>query len=135
VWIGINDVGNSYYNGVEATTELYWKIFDVYSSLVEDLYGAGARNFVFLNVPPVQRSPLILAQGEEAAALETEALERFNALIEGLAGDLKKKHEREVNVWVYDSYKSFGEVLDDVEAYPQTAGYKDTTTFCEAYQK
>ncbi|PKS10975.1 hypothetical protein jhhlp_002734 [Lomentospora prolificans] len=134
IWIGINDVGNSFWSGEDATTELYGQIFDVYASLVNDLYTAGGRNFVFLNVPPVQRSPLILDQGEQAIELETAALDKFNALIDGLAKDLKTAHEKEVNVWVYDSYKSFGEVLDDVTAYPQTADYKDTTTFCEAYQ-
>ncbi|CAI4213431.1 unnamed protein product [Parascedosporium putredinis] len=134
VWIGINDVGNSFWSGDEATTELYAQIFDVYAGLVADLYAAGGRNFVFINVPPVQRSPLILGQGEEAIALEEGALAKFNALVDGLAKDLKTAHKNDANVWVYDSYKSFGDVLDDVAAYPQTAGYKDTTTFCEAYQ-
>lgn len=134
VWIGVNDVGNSFWSGKEENEVLYGQIFEVYKGLVEKLYENGARNFVLLNVPPIQRSPLTLGQGEEAVALETAALEMFNGMVEGLAGDVKAGHEG-VNVWVYDAYAAFDEVLDDPTAHPQTEGYKDVTTFCEEYQE
>ena len=134
IWIGINDVGNSFWGGEEETGPLYEQIFDVYEGLVGDLFEAGARNFVFLNVPPIERSPLTLEQGDEAVELESSALERFNGLVEGLAGDVASEREG-VNVWVYDTYKSFSEVLDDPTAYPATEGLKDVTTFCEEYQE
>ena len=133
IWIGINDVGNSFWSGAEATEELYAQIFEVYAGLVDDLYKSGARNFVFLNVPPIQRSPLTMGQGDEAVELETDALEKFNGLVQGLAGDVAAK--KGASVWVYDTYKSFSEVLDDPTSYPATEGLKDLTTFCEEYQK
>lgn len=52
VFDGINDVGNSFYKGLPATTILNKSIFDVYHGLIMELYYAGARNFAFLNVPP-----------------------------------------------------------------------------------
>lgn len=58
-WIGINDVGNSYWNGPNATAELNKKIFTVYGDLVETLHASGARNFVFVNVPPVDRKSVV----------------------------------------------------------------------------
>ena len=130
IWIGINDVGNSYWGETE---ELYGQIFDVYGGLVDDLYEAGARSFVFLNVPPIERSPLTVDQGEESVELETAALERFNGLVGELAGAVAEKDG--ASVWVYDTYESFSEVLDDPASYPATEGLKDTTTFCEEYQK
>lgn len=133
VWIGINDVGNSFWSGADANEVLYGQIFEVYKGLLEQLYESGARNFVLLNVPPIQRSPLTLGQGDEAVALETAALEMFNGMVQGLAGDVKA--HKGVNVWLYDSYAAFDEVLDDPASHPQTEGYKDVTTFCEEYQK
>lgn len=134
VWIGINDVGNSFWSGEEENAVLYGQIFIIYKGLVEELYESGARNFVLLNVPSIQRSPLTLGQGAQAIELETAALEMFNGMVEGLAGDLKAEHDG-VNVWLYDSYAAFDEVLDDPASHPQTEGYKDVTTFCEEYEK
>lgn len=134
IWIGINDVGNSFWGGEAETGPLYEQIFEVLGGLVGDLYEAGARNFVLLNVPPIERSPLTVEQGEEAVGLESEALERFNGLVEGLAAEVAGERDG-ASVWVYDTYKSFSEVLDDPAAYPATEGLKDTTTFCEEYQE
>ena len=97
------------------------------------MYGSGARNFVLLNAPPIQRSPLTVEQGEEAVGLETVALESWNGLLEELAE--KVSEEEGANVWLYDTYTSFSEVLDDPTTYPATEGLKDVTTFCEEYQK
>lgn len=49
VWMGVNDVGNSYYN--EGVDELLGKIMDKYFEQLQTIYDAGARNFVLLTVP------------------------------------------------------------------------------------
>lgn len=132
-WMGVNDVGNSFWGGANETDVLYPQIFEVYSGLVEKLYDIGARNFVFLNAPPIQRSPLTVEQGDEAVELETAALESFNGLVEEMTADVSEREG--INVWLYDAYTSFSEVLDDPTAYPATEGLKDVTTFCEEYQE
>lgn len=134
-WIGINDVGNSYGAGPESSGPLYTKIFDVYSGLVDQLYNSGARNFVFINVPPVDRSPLTVGQGKQSVETEKEAIADWNKRVADTAASLKSNHTDEVNVWVYDSNKSFAEVLDKPSTYAQTAGLKNTTGYCNAYQK
>lgn len=135
IWIGINDVGNTYGKGAEESTELNRKIFDVYTDLVVQLYEAGARNLVFLNVPPVDRSPLTTVIGSTAREIEKADISAFNGIIVSLSQKLKENHTDEVNVWIYDANKSFSEVLDKPESYPQTATYKNTTEYCDAYQK
>lgn len=140
IWIGINDVGNSYYHGVDGvngTEALNKRIFEVYGDMVGMLYNAGARNFVFLTVPPVDRSPLATTGGDAAApALEKADIAAFNSLLkDGLAVELKSQHASNANVWVVDTGALFNAVLDNPAAYPQTAGYKNTTSFCEAYGK
>ena len=134
VWIGINDVGNSYWKGATASAALNEEIFAVYHSVMLELYQAGARNFLLLNVPPVDRSPLMLGQGDDAQALEKTDIAQFNALIADLGSGLKKEL-LDANFWLYDAHEAFGKVLDDPKAFPQTGGYRNTTAFCEAYQK
>lgn len=134
VFIGINDVGNSYFEGVPATTTLNDEIFDVYSGLVQMLYNTGARNFLFLNVPPVDRSPLTQAEGASAAAQEAADLAAFNTAITNMASELKKTHT-DTNVFTFDTNSLFTKVLDNPKSFPQTSIYKNTTTFCVDYEK
>lgn len=137
IWIGINDCGNSYsqnYNDANATTVLNGKIFDVYNGLVDLLYAGGARNFFFVNVPPTDRSPLMTAQGATACGMLKADIAAFNGMIQSMASDLKSAND-DTNVWVFDANTLFGEVLDKPSSYPQTAGYLNTTAYCDAYQK
>lgn len=133
-WIGINDVGNSYHQGVDVTDSLNNLIFGVYGHLVNQLYGLGARNFLFLTVPPVDRSPLTQAQGPDSVALEAADIAAFNTGITSLATSLRTAHPGDANVFVYDVHKDFGAVLDNPRAFPQTKGYANTTNYCVAYQ-
>jgi hypothetical protein len=48
VWIGINDVGHPYWDGIESPTS---KIMSRYLELLETLYDHGLRNFVLFTVP------------------------------------------------------------------------------------
>lgn len=134
VFIGINDVGNSYFEGLPATTTLNNMIFDIYSGLVQMLYSTGARNFLFLNVPPVDRSPLTQAEGSSAIAQEAADLAAFNSDIASMAATLKKTHT-DANVFTFDTNSLFTEVLDNPKSFPQTSLYKNTTNFCVAYEK
>lgn len=57
VWIGINDIGNSFWlSNWDAFSDT---LFDAYFALVQKLYDAGGRQFLFVNVPYVNRSPLV----------------------------------------------------------------------------
>ncbi len=134
IWIGINDIGNSYYNGANETARLNRQILDVYAGLVVTLHAAGARNFAFINVPPVDRSPLVTGQGASAVALEKADIAAFNGLVADLAGSLKGNWT-DTNAWYFDAHDVFTRVLDDPTVFPQTAGYKNTTAFCKAYNK
>lgn len=134
VFIGINDVGNSYGRGAAATKILNKEIFAVYEGLMEMLYNIGARNFLFLNVPPVDRSPLTAGQGAASQALEKADIEAFNDKVGQLADQLKDAHS-DVNIFTVDTNSLFTEVLDKPSSFPQTALYKNTTAYCDAYAK
>jgi phospholipase/lecithinase/hemolysin len=134
VFIGINNVGNSYGRGAAATKVLNNEILAVYERLMEMLYNIGARNFLFLNVPPVDRSPLTSAQGAASQALEKADIEGFNDKIGDLADQLKDAYS-DVNIFTIDTNEPFTDVLNKPSSFPQTAGYKNTTAHCDAYAK
>lgn len=56
VWIGVNDVGNTYYQS--NVTDILEAIMVVYFKQLQILYDAGARNFVLLSVPRESRHGL-----------------------------------------------------------------------------
>ncbi|EME81427.1 carbohydrate esterase family 16 protein [Pseudocercospora fijiensis CIRAD86] len=130
IWIGINDVGNAY--AWSNSSQVYPKIWSTYSSLVEELYTSGARNFLFINVPPVNRSPLTMAQPYQSQTQERKDIEAWNANLTTMVNDLHKKH-KDTTVFPFDAYKLFGQVLDDPCSFDKTYPYKNTTSYCEAY--
>jgi phospholipase/lecithinase/hemolysin len=134
VFIGINDVGNSFSRGAANTSILNDLIFDVYTGLIDSLYYAGARNFLFLNVPPTDRSPLITAQGNASVALLKADIADWNARVVNLAEGLKKR-DRDTNVFTFDTNALFSEVLDDPASFEATSIYQNTTEYCVAYEK
>ena len=134
IWIGINDVGMTYNEGENISAPLYSKIVGEYRGSVDQLYMSGARNFVFLTVPPVDRSPVTAGQGRLAQDMERSSILTFNRLVGDMVGEAKG-HYKDINAWIYDTYRVFNEVLDDPKAYAQTSLYKNTTAYCGAYAK
>ncbi|GJD01239.1 cellulose-binding gdsl lipase [Colletotrichum higginsianum] len=131
-WIGVNDIGNSYWNGAAATSALNARIVDVYQGLAAELYAAGARNFVWLTVPPVDRTPMLLAENADAQTLAREDIADFN----GRVGDMARNVTgwEGANAWVVDANAVFNGALDNVGAFEATKGLKNTTGYCEAYE-
>lgn len=128
-FFGINDVGNSYYMN---NATLNGDIFSVYGGLVYSLYQAGARNFLFLNVPPVDQAPLTAANGASAQQQEASDIADFNSRIAQLASTVASYAD--ATVFTYDTNALFSQVLQNPAAYPQTAGLKNTTSYCAAYE-
>ncbi|KAL0261895.1 hypothetical protein SLS55_003328 [Diplodia seriata] len=130
IWIGVNDVGNSYWS---TNTTFMDSIFTEYSGLVDQLYTSGARNFLFLNVPPLERTPLTTGQGSDSVDLEKPVVTDFNTRISNLASSLQEKHA-DTTVFTFDAHTLFNQILDDPSSYTQTAGLKNTTAYCTDYE-
>ncbi|KAI0262174.1 hypothetical protein BC834DRAFT_829225 [Gloeopeniophorella convolvens] len=123
VWIGINDIGNSYYNSGNRT-QFSTTLLNAYFNLVEKLYGTGARNFLFVNVPPVDRSPLMLGQATSAQVLEKSVILDFNQQLTAKIANLTATHTG-VKTWQFDSNSAFTTILND----PTTYGFVDATSY------
>ncbi|OCH93528.1 hypothetical protein OBBRIDRAFT_749512 [Obba rivulosa] len=132
-WIGINDIGNSYYEPGNRSA-FNDELLDSYFGLVEDVVSniripsnVGARNFLFINVPPVNRSPLMTPQGATVCATEAAVIADYNSKLAARAESLQSAHSG-VQTWVWDSNTAFSIVLDDPQAY----GFVDNTSYGNA---
>lgn len=132
-FIGINDVGNSWWLN---NATLYDAIFNEYAALLADVYATGARNFLFLSTPPVNLAPLTLNNGDGGYAKEAEGkvILDWNARLSKLAASFQASHKG-VTYFVHDTWGLYSKVIASPKSYPQTAGYKNVTAFCTAYEK
>ncbi|CCA73377.1 related to cellulose-binding GDSL lipase/acylhydrolase, putative-Aspergillus fumigatus [Serendipita indica DSM 11827] len=122
VWIGINDIGNSYWRS-DATT-FDDTLLNRYFQLVQSLYSVGARKFLFLTVPPIQRSPLMLGQGSSVTATEKAVIADYNSKLAAKAAAFASANSG-VTALVYDTSTAFNTVLDNPSAY----GLQDATSY------
>ncbi|KDQ12170.1 carbohydrate esterase family 16 protein [Botryobasidium botryosum FD-172 SS1] len=123
-FIGINDIGNSYYlpgdRGAFADV-----LLNAYFALVQKIYDVGGRNFLFFTVPPVDRSPLVLSRNATTRALEKSVIDTFNKKLIAKAQDFGLAHFLDANTWVYDANARLVQVLDNPTAF----GFKDATSY------
>ncbi|KAF9036805.1 hypothetical protein BJ165DRAFT_1354512 [Panaeolus papilionaceus] len=123
IWIGINDIGNSYYQsgdrGAFSDT-----LLNAEFALVQKLYNAGARNFLFVNVPCIDRSPLMLAQAQSARNTEKSVISGFNSRLTAKVNAFKSANSG-VKTWMWDSNAQFTTILNS----PTTYGFKDATSY------
>lgn len=134
IWVGINDIGATFAKGSASTATINQQLITEYTSLVEQLYAAGARNFVFVTVPTIYLSPGTLARGATVVEQEKIDVVQWNNLLKSMAASEKALHT-DTNIWIYDAQALFTEILGNVASFPQTAGITNTTDFCAAYAK
>lgn len=127
IWIGINDVGNSWRLG--NWDKFHKTLLDAYFSLVDELLAAGARNFLFVDVPPIERSPMVLADGADSVEQVRLALASFNSQLFQRVTALGRRRK---DVWakLFSSSAVFTEVLNHATEY----GFANSTAYCTAYQ-
>jgi phospholipase/lecithinase/hemolysin len=146
-WIGINDVGNSWYwvcplriamrpkdsaflqaNTTQAAFHetLMTRLF----GQVEELYQSGARSFLFLTVPPTDRAPLLIQSGPDAVSGIKAALADYNAQLNASIAKFQKKHKDLDQVVVFDTVPVFNTLLDNADTF----GFVNVTGYSEAYQ-
>lgn len=124
IWIGINDLGNSYWNGNVPAGSSLDNLLNAEFSLVQKLYNAGARNFLFINVPPTDRSPLFLGQSTSGRATLNSAISGFNSRLATKAFQFKSSNSG-VTTYLYDSNAGFTKILNSPSQY----GFVDATSY------
>ncbi|OBZ75356.1 hypothetical protein A0H81_04312 [Grifola frondosa] len=105
-WVGINDCA---FVAVEEIPPLVSKLFDLH----DRLYDVGARNFMLVNLPPIQRSP---AAGQSRGK---SPYQLWNDSLRETAEQFAASH-KPATILIYSSWDTFTRVLDN----PATFGFK-----------
>ncbi|KAI0470660.1 hypothetical protein GGR56DRAFT_139365 [Xylariaceae sp. FL0804] len=130
VWIGINDINDSAdmaSGGAAALRGFYdEEIAAVFEQAVRPLFGAGYANFLFVNLPPLDRTPPNAGRADPSP----------NRTMIGWWDDALARHSRDfaarnpsATTMVYDANAFLNGVLDNAGKY----GIKNTTSYCPAY--
>ncbi|POS75545.1 cellulose-binding GDSL lipase/acylhydrolase [Diaporthe helianthi] len=122
VWIGVNDVGNSYY--LSNVDEVIPSVIAKYFQLLQIIYDAGARNFVLLSVPPIQYTPLMLGQEQSARDLEATVIAKYNQLVVSSLANFTAANTG-VTAKIVDTTKPFMTAVENPTAY----GSPDATCY------
>lgn len=99
-WVGINDC--AYSSQHQSTLETLFKLQD-------ELYEAGARNFLFIDVPPIHRSPAVPEHRQNSASFDN-----WNTSLRVGAKKFSDAHD-DATVLLFSSFRAFETFLDDPE--------------------
>ncbi|CAJ2503174.1 Uu.00g105680.m01.CDS01 [Anthostomella pinea] len=127
IWIGINDISDSAKFTNVTFAEFYDQLIStVFMQSVQPLHDAGYSSFLFVNLPPLDRT---------AANVVAEEPLPSKAMI-GLWDDALVRHSRgfaaenpAAKTMVYDANTFLNGVLDE----PQNYGITNTTAYCASY--
>lgn len=141
VWVGINDVGEPFWDGVPAPVAT---ILDRYFGLLETLYANGLRNYVLFTIPrkfviplpqntyswgdyclldgayetvlAFDRAPAILYQSADRVASLRSDIKTYNTELASRLATFKSKHS-DITAQLFDTAPTFSTVLDNPTAY------------------
>lgn len=130
VWIGINDVGRSFSWTNISQPQFYRVLMNRLDTQLEELYQAGARSFLFLTVPPVERAPVFLQQGHTVVEKLHSSISIYNNELRVTAEMFQGRHQDLQTVIVFDTQPLFNTLLDN----SKTFGFVNSTGWCDAYQ-
>jgi len=130
IMIGINDVGNSW-DWTNVTQSGFHKVLlNRYFEQVENLFSKGARSFLFINVPPIDRAPLFIEQGAANAAKVKASLADYNAQLANFIRNFEATHRGLDQIVLFDANNLFDILLDNATPL----GFVNSTGFCAAYE-
>lgn len=150
VYIGINDINDLTkvqfpLGNITDFPALYKTIIASEFQALETVYEKGFRNFLFMNLPPLDRNvtlhayhfekllsnlsqPSNVAKGPAAALPNATMVHQYNTQISSAAKKFNVKHS-DATVMVFDAYSYLSGILDNPNKY----GITNTTNFCPRY--
>ncbi|CAO2647227.1 Nn.00g081490.m01.CDS01 [Neocucurbitaria sp. VM-36] len=124
IWIGINDINDlaKLCGKNESFAPLYEQVQEYVFESVEKVYGLGYRNFLFMNLPPLDRGP--------SPSVNTSLVATFNA-IQASHADVFQSNHRDATILQFDVNTVLNKVLDNYKDY----GFNNITNFCPGYNQ
>lgn len=114
VWIGINDVGNSWWDGTATPID---EDLDEYFTLMTNLTASGVTNFAFLTVPPFQYAPQFLSESNTDALISN--ITAYNTALTTRAAEFQSANSG-VTATVFETEEHFLKVINDPTSYGAT---------------
>ncbi|CAE6449682.1 unnamed protein product [Rhizoctonia solani] len=108
-WIGINDL--AYISGEKSIKERLVELF----SCVQTAYNTGARAFLFIDIPPINRAPLIV-KDEISSRKVVLGCNLWNEKLNEMAQQFSKEHV-DSSCFQYSSFRLLTNILDDPTEY------------------
>ena len=131
-FFGINDI--ILFKSKPNASEYIPAVVQSYENSTETLYENGARNFLFINVPAVDRSPGVDLMSGTTAEQEAGFIHGLNAAHLKFAKTFTARHP-DVTAFLLDSNALFTKVLDEPKSYPITSVIRNTTEYCKPYER
>ncbi|KAF4555481.1 Hypothetical protein D9617_2g054420 [Elsinoe fawcettii] len=131
IWIGINDINDSAKNTTIASfPDFYAAIIGTLFESVQTLYDLGYRNYLFMNLPPLDVTPGNVANAAQNKTIYPSLTQigAWNKQLATSAGQFEKT-QKGSKVMVFDTFKYLHGVIDQAEKY----GLKNTTGYCAQY--
>ncbi|KAK7734296.1 hypothetical protein SLS53_007946 [Cytospora paraplurivora] len=129
IWIGINDIGDS------RTLDVYFPDFyeelisTLFEQAVHPVYEAGYKNFLFMKLPPLNRTPGNLVRAAGPSPNVTQ-IGWWDDTLDRHASAFANKN-KDVTSLVFDSNTFLNYVLD----HPAEYDIKNTTAYCPEYNQ
>ena len=129
VWIGINDVNDSVKQLTNVSLPKFWakEISAVFEQTAMPMFGAGYKNFLFVNLPPLDRT-----SANQKLAQPRPSKQEVGYWNSELAAQAKAFGKQTgAKAMVYDANSFLNGVMDHPERYDIT----NTTDYCVAYNQ
>ncbi|KAM0708024.1 hypothetical protein Q7P35_004673 [Cladosporium inversicolor] len=129
VWIGVNDVGNAW--GKPNWSTLIGQIMDQYFNQTQTLYNSGARRFLFLTTPPIERTPSVQSGGDANVKAEGAAVKQYNDALKARVAKFAAANPQ-AKTYVVDTTVPFTKALDNPKEYgaDNATCYDESGTKC-----
>jgi GDSL-like Lipase/Acylhydrolase len=124
IYIGINDILGSHRNA-----SLISPVMEQYSTVIDQLWATGARNFLLFNIPPVDRCPQSLQLSIEEREKEKDLILAFNKRILLKHNRLKRAH-KDATSFYFDTNKIYTTALEDLSSYAETSELNNVNGYC-----
>ncbi|KAE8151289.1 hypothetical protein BDV25DRAFT_128894 [Aspergillus avenaceus] len=127
IWIGINDINDSAQYAVHFPT-FYNELMRTLFSSIQDLYSLGYRSYLFMNLPPLDRTPS--NQKKANPSPNATQVAWFNAALEHHIDSFNRQHP-DTNALLFDAHSTLNDMID----HPAGYGIANTTSFCPGYDQ
>jgi phospholipase/lecithinase/hemolysin len=116
VWMGVNDVGNTFWLGGDQAGRVD-EILNVYFEQIKIIYDAGVRQFVLLTVPPTDKSPL-MAGGQSPEGLKQlqDQISLWNTVLKTKLADFQAANKL-ATFKLVDTAPAFNTAIENPDKY------------------